>query len=166
MEFKISGHEVSLRDRIIKGSSKDKAQLIQFMNLMYQELFPNQKDFNHLNITVDQYFSTETPLWWIETEHNLSPTPNLILPIAGLWMGNAIDQINGSRYSHIFLLYVIPEYRRRGIAKILLQQAESWAKTRGDRQIGLQVFPQNQAAVNLYQNMGFQTQSLTMLKPL
>jgi ribosomal protein S18 acetylase RimI-like enzyme len=79
-------------------------------------------------------------------------------------MGNAIDQINGSRYSHIFLLYVIPEYRRRGIAKILLQQAESWAKTRGDRQIGLQVFPQNQAAVNLYQNMGFQTQSLTMLK--
>jgi ribosomal protein S18 acetylase RimI-like enzyme len=159
MEFKIS-------DRIIKGSSKDKAQLIQFMNLMYQELFPNQKDFNHLNITVDQYFSTETPLWWIETEHNLSPTPNLILPIAGLWMGNAIDQINGSRYSHIFLLYVIPEYRRRGIAKILLQQAESWAKTRGDRQIGLQVFPQNQAAVNLYQNMGFQTQSLTMLKPL
>jgi len=157
MEFKIS-------DRIIKGSSKDKAQLIQFMNLMYQELFPNQKDFNHLNITVDQYFSTETPLWWIETEHNLSPTPNLILPIAGLWMGNAIDQINGSRYSHIFLLYVIPEYRRRGIAKILLQQAESWAKTRGDRQIGLQVFPQNQAAVNLYQNMGFQIQSLSMLK--
>ena len=166
MEFKISGHEVSLRDRVIKGSSKDKAQLIQFMNLMYQELFPNQKDFNHLSITVEQYFSSETPLWWIESEHNLSPTPNLILPIAGLWMGNAIDQINGGRYAHIFLLYVIPEYRRRGIAKILLQQAENWAKIRGDRQIGLQVFPQNQAAVNLYQNMGFQIQSLTMLKPL
>ena len=157
MEFKIS-------DCLIKGSSKDKAQLIQFMNLMYQELFPNQKDFNHLSITVEQYFSTETPLWWIESEHNLSPTPNLILPIAGLWMGNAIDQINGDRYAHIFLLYVVPEYRRRGVAKILLQQAESWAKTRGDRQIGLQVFPQNQAAVNLYQNMGFQIQSLSMLK--
>ena len=157
MEFKIS-------DRLIKGSSKDKAQLIQFMNLMYQELFPNQKDFNHLSITVEQYFSTETPLWWIESEHNLSPTPNLILPIAGLWMGNAIDQINGGRYGHIFLLYVVPEYRRRGIAKILLQQAENWSKTRGDRQIGLQVFPQNQAAVNLYQNMGFQIQSLSMLK--
>ena len=75
MEFKIS-------DRIIKGSSKDKAQLIQFMNLMYQELFPDQRDFNHLRITVEQYFSTETPLWLIESEHNLSPTPHLILPIA------------------------------------------------------------------------------------
>jgi len=157
MEFKISA-------RLIKGSSKDKVQLLHFMNLMYQELFPNQRDFQHLNATVEQYFSTETPLWWIESEHNLSPTPHLILPIAGLWMGNAIDQINGDRYAHIFLLYVVPEYRRRGIAKILLQQAESWAKTRGDQQIGLQVFPQNQAALNLYQNMGFQIQSLSMLK--
>jgi hypothetical protein len=67
MEFKISDHQVSLRDRVIKGLSKDKAQLIQFMNLMYQELFPDQRDFNHLSMTVEQYFSTETPLWWIES---------------------------------------------------------------------------------------------------
>ena len=158
--------EGEIGDRIIKGSTKDKAQLIQFMMLTYQELFPNQKDFKHLATTIEQYFSTETPLWWVEFPTNLSPTSHLLLPIAGLWMGNAIDQITGDRYAHIFLLYVVPEYRRRGIAKKLLEQAQIWAKIRGDRQIGLQVFPQNQAAVNLYQKMGFQIQSISMLKPL
>jgi len=152
--------------RIIKGSSKDKAQLVKFLTLTYQEIFPNQQCFNHLATTVEQYFSPETPLWWVESQTNLSPTPNLILPIAGLWMGNAIDQVTGRRYAHIFLLYVVPAYRRQGIAKKLLRQAQNWAKARGDFQIGLQVFPQNQAAVNLYQQMGFQTQSIMMLKPL
>ncbi|MEB3312370.1 MAG: GNAT family N-acetyltransferase [Snowella sp.] len=153
-------------DRIRQGSSKDRPHLINFMNLAYQELFPNQRDFNHLIQTVNQYFSSETPLWWVEAEGNLSPTPALILPIAGLWMGNAIDQITGDRYAHIFLLYVVPEYRRRGIAKALLQQAQDWATARGDRQIGLHVFPQNQAAINLYQQFGFQTQSIAMLKKI
>lgn len=150
--------------KIKSGSSKDKPQLIEFMNLAYQELFPNQQDFRHLTQTVNQYLTKETQLWWVEAERNLSPTPSLILPIAGLWMGNAIDQITGDRYAHIFLLYVVPEYRRRGIAKALLQQAQDWATTRGDRQIGLHVFPQNQAAINLYQQFGFQTQSIAMLK--
>ncbi len=158
--------EILTSDRIIKGSNKDKAQLVKFMTLTYQEIFPNQTDFKHLVTTVEQYLSIETPLWWMQSETNLSPTPNLILPIAGLWMGNAIDQITGKRYAHIFLLYVVPEYRRRGIAKKLLKEAENWAKIRGDHQIGLQVFPQNQAAINLYQKIGFQTQSIMMLKSL
>jgi ribosomal protein S18 acetylase RimI-like enzyme len=44
--------------------------------------------------------------------------------------------------------------------------AEDWARARGDRQIGLQVFQTNQLALNLYQQLGFQTQSFWMVKPL
>ena len=87
-------------------------------------------------------------------------------PIACLWMGNAVDQVSGDRYAHIFLLYVSPEYRRRGIAKALMNQAQDWAIARGDRQIGLQVFPHNKPALTLYQSLGFHTHSLLMLKPL
>ncbi|MBC5793579.1 GNAT family N-acetyltransferase, partial [Sphaerospermopsis sp. LEGE 00249] len=63
-----------------------------------------------------------------------------------------------------FLLYVVPSHRRRGIAKALMQHIENWAKQRGDRQIGLQVFTSNTPALNLYQNLGYQTQSLWMIK--
>jgi ribosomal protein S18 acetylase RimI-like enzyme len=157
--FKLpSGYQLQL------GSSKDKALLIKFLSIAYQELFPHQKDFSHLSKTVEQYFSRKTPLWWVESLQNSSEVPSLRLPVACLWMGNAINQITGERYSHIFLVYVSPSHRRQGIAKALIQEAQNWAIARGDKQIGLQVFPQNESALNLYHNLGFYANSFLMLK--
>ena len=86
--------------------------------------------------------------------------------VAVLWMGNVIDQVQGDRYAHIFILYVMPEHRRRGIGTTLMRHAEGWARARGDRQIGLQVYQNNQPALNLYHQQGYQTESLWMIKPL
>jgi len=128
------------------------------MQLTYQHIFPNQ-DFSHLAQTVEQYLSRDTPLWWVDLE----PTT---FPIACLWMGNAIDQVHGDRHAHIFLLYVMPEYRRQGIGTALIEYAEDWAIQRGDRQIGLQVFQSNTPALSLYHQLGYQSQSLWMVKSL
>jgi ribosomal protein S18 acetylase RimI-like enzyme len=134
------------------------------MKRTYQDIFPNQ-DFSHLSQTVEQYLSNDTPLWWVdfvgEQREDIYP-----FPIACLWMGNAIDQITGLRHAHLFLLYVVPEYRRQGVGKALMQYGETWAKARGDKQIGLQVFANNTPALNLYEQLGFQTQSLWMVKKL
>jgi GNAT superfamily N-acetyltransferase len=81
-------------------------------------------------------------------------------------LGNAVDQVTGDRHAHIFLLYVDAVHRRRGIGAALVRYAEAWARARGDRQLGLQVFQVNQPARNLYAKLGFQPQSLWMLKPL
>jgi GNAT superfamily N-acetyltransferase len=146
------------------GSTLDKTLLVTFMKRTYQDIFPNQ-DFSHLSQTVDQYLSNDTPLWWVdfvgEQGEDFSPSP-----IACLWMGNAIDQITGLRHAHLFLLYVVPEHRRRGVGKALMEYAETWATVRGDKQIGLQVFANNAPALNLYNQLGFQTQSLWMVKGL
>jgi ribosomal protein S18 acetylase RimI-like enzyme len=77
-----------------------------------------------------------------------------------------VDQLLGRRHTHIFLLYVEPGHRRQGIGSALMHQAEAFARSRGDHQIGLQVFQSNQPAVQLYQQLGYQTQSLWMVKPL
>ena len=148
------------------------------MQRTYQDMFPEQ-DFSHLARTVEQYFSQETPLWWVDFLGNeqkarineepllsllaSSPSP---LPVACLWVGNAVDQVRGDRHTHIFLLYVMPEHRRRGIGTALMSYVETWAIARGDRQIGLQVFQSNQSAINLYNQLGYQPQSLWMVKSL
>jgi ribosomal protein S18 acetylase RimI-like enzyme len=149
------------------GSGLDRALLVKFIQRTYQELYPDQGGA-HLTSTVDRYFSSETPLWWVEPETLPAPLPLLFYPqpIACLWLGNSIDQITGDRHAHILLLYVLPTYRRQGIATALIQHAEHWAKQRGDRQMGLQVFQENQAALNLYTKLGYQTCSLWMTKPL
>lgn len=142
------------------GSSLDLALLVKFMQWTYQEMFP--QDFSHLAPTVEQYFSQDTPLWWVEQQGEAMHNSK----VACLWVGNAVDQVRGDRHAHIFLLYVVPEHRRRGIGTALMGYVEDWARKRGDRQIGLQVFESNQPALNLYNQLGFQTNSLWMVKPL
>lgn len=169
---------------IYAGSSLDRALLVKFMQKSYQEVFA-EEDFSHLARTVEQYFSKETPLWWVdflgnridargsmqeeknkdESIHN-SSFINHPSKVACLWVGNAVDQVTSDRHAHIFLLYVKPEHRRRGIGRALMRYVENWAITRGHRQIGLQVFQSNTAAINLYHQLGYQTQSLWMVKPL
>ncbi len=85
-------------------------------------------------------------------------------PIAGLWLGNAVDQITGDRHGHIFMLYVEPAHRRRGIATALMTQAQQWGQERGDRSLALQVFNHNQGALALYQKFGFTPHALLMQK--
>jgi GNAT superfamily N-acetyltransferase len=138
-----------------KGSSKDTALLVKFMNLTYQEIFPEQQDFSHLAKTVHQYFNQKTPLWWVIYQSH---------PIACLWAGNAFDQEKGDRHAHIFLLYVKPDHRHQGIAKALLDHIYTWAAKRGDRQISLMVYRHNEDALNLYEKLGYQTLSLWMVK--
>ncbi|MUL38618.1 GNAT family N-acetyltransferase [Gloeocapsopsis dulcis] len=147
----------------IRAGGVDRALLLKCMQRTYKELFPEQ-DFSHLARTVEQYYSKETPLWWVELSNQQeNPLP---LTVACLWAGNAIDQVKGDRYTHIFLLYVVPEHRRRGIGTALMEYAENWAKKRGDRQIGLQVFQCNQPALNLYNQMDYESTSIWMVKKL
>lgn len=143
-----------------KGSALDRAKLVKFMNLTYRELFPEQ-NFSHLAQTVDRYLSTQTPIWWVEVMDRPAASA-----VACLWVGNAIDQVEGDRVTHIFLLYVSPQHRRLGIGSALVTHAENWARARGDRQIGLQVFLFNKPALNLYQKLGFQSESVLMVKSL
>ncbi|WP_293062774.1 N-acetyltransferase [Okeania sp. SIO2B3] len=143
-----------------RGSGLDRAMLVKFMHWTYQELFPEQ-NFSHLAKTVDRYLSIQTPIWWVEKMEK--PVTS---PIGCLWVGNAIDQVEGDRVTHVFLLYVSPPHRRLGIGSALVTHAENWAKARGDRQIGLQVFVSNQPALNLYHKLGFQSESMLMVKSL
>lgn len=173
--------------RLRRGSGLHRAVLVKFMQHTYQELYP-EAGLTHLAQTVERYLSSETPLWWVdcdvagagelddaqmdETQTDKTPTgsaktdPARTAPIACLWLGLAIDQVSGQQYPHIFLLYVSPAHRRLGIGAALVRQAEDWAKARGDSQIGLQVFQQNQPALSLYQKLGFRPQWLGMVKPL
>lgn len=156
-----------------QGSVLDRALLVKFMQLTYQEIFPDQ-NFSHLAETVEQYFSKTTPLWFVELNDEVIEPSSIQNPkskiqnyeVACLWLGNAIDQAQGDRHTHIFLLYVLPERRRCGIGTALMHYAEDWAVSRGDRQIGLQVFHSNEKALRLYHHLGYKTQSLWMVKPL
>lgn len=158
---------------LTRGSVLDRSLLLKFMQRSYQELYPD-RTFSHLAQTIDGYLSSQTPLWWVKFLGQSSLAPSGTTPasleggerVACLWLGNSVDQVSGERHAHVFLLYVMPWCRRQGIGGALMHHAETWAKNRGDRQIGLQVFANNQSALELYRQRGYQALSLWMLKDL
>jgi RimJ/RimL family protein N-acetyltransferase len=52
-------------------------------------------------------------------------------------------------------LMVADAYRRRGIGRALMEGAEAWARSVGVRKIELHVFPHNEAALVLYDRLGY-----------
>lgn len=153
MTFAIAGYDLH------RGSPADRARLVKYMGRTLSELGAVD-DLSQVATAVEAHLAPETPLWWVFSDaHPQSP-------VACLWLGNAHDQRWGDRHAYILLLYVDPHHRRRGIATALLAVAENWAKTRGDRRIGLQVFTDNQAARQLYERQGYATHILWMTKPL
>ena len=147
--------------QLITGQGIDIATLLKFLQTTYQEIASQQQDYRHLQSTVDRYFSAQTPLWFV-TAANEQRTQK----IACLWLGVAIDQATGIRHPNIFLVYVDPAYRRQGIGRALMEYAQVWAKAQGYTQIGLQVFTNNQPAIDLYQQLGYQPRSISMMREI
>jgi len=76
------------------------------------------------------------------------------------------DEISGETCGTVTLLAISPCAQGLGIGKQLMNAAESWAKSQGYRLLHLEVFANNNNAKGFYQSMGFEPETLHMIKPL
>ena len=81
------------------------------------------------------------------------------------WLGLAstFNFYDGERVGMISEVYVIPEYRRKGIARQLCTEGIKNLKERGHHKVHLNVFAGN-GAKQLYQKLGFEEVSILMVK--
>jgi len=56
----------------------------------------------------------------------------------------------------IYNLHVVPEHRRKGLARHLLGEVEKWARLEGLKSIGLHVIDFNKPARHLYESSGYE----------
>ncbi|UKB81672.1 GNAT family N-acetyltransferase [Chryseobacterium sp. MEBOG07] len=66
------------------------------------------------------------------------------------------------KYSYLGFMYVKPEYRGKGINKVITDELISWSKSRGISEIRLDVYAQNESAIKAYEKAGFEPHLLTM----
>lgn len=69
------------------------------------------------------------------------------------------------KYAELVGMWVAPEHRRTGTARLLVEAIESWARTAGARTLQLMVTSNNLAAIAFYQRLGFSTTGRTAPYP-
>ncbi|NIF03932.1 GNAT family N-acetyltransferase [Chryseobacterium sp. Tr-659] len=72
------------------------------------------------------------------------------------------DYYTFETYAYLGFMYVKPEYRGKGINKVITDELISWAKSRDISEIRLDVYAENESAVKAYEKAGFEPHLLTM----
>ncbi|RXM52534.1 MULTISPECIES: GNAT family N-acetyltransferase [unclassified Chryseobacterium] len=65
-------------------------------------------------------------------------------------------------YAYLGFMYVKPEYRGKGINKIITDELISWARSKNISEVRLDVYAENESAVKAYEKAGFEPLLLTM----
>jgi len=76
------------------------------------------------------------------------------------------DSISNEICGTVPLLAVTKQAQGMGVGKLLMKGAENWSKQQGYRLLHLEVFANNEKAKGFYNNLGFEPETLHMVKPL
>ncbi|WP_050613422.1 GNAT family N-acetyltransferase [Bacillus testis] len=80
-------------------------------------------------------------------------------------IGTSKDQFTDKINGFIYELFVLEEFRGKGISKMLLRTGIDYLKQDGYSEVRLSVFAGNQA-IKLYEKLGFNIRTITMSLPL
>jgi ribosomal protein S18 acetylase RimI-like enzyme len=83
-----------------------------------------------------------------------------------LWIGEGNNMMTGLKHGYVYGVFVKEEFREKGIGRKLMEKAESYCRERGYSRILLMVSVGNQAAISLYDNIGFKAEQTYMAKVL
>lgn len=76
------------------------------------------------------------------------------------------EGIGGVERCHVADLAVTSSARRMGVGTALMRAAESWARERGMSVLSLDVWSSNEAALCFYRHLGYDPESLCLIKRL
>ncbi|MFZ3579932.1 GNAT family N-acetyltransferase [Virgibacillus sp. DJP39] len=76
-------------------------------------------------------------------------------------IGASKDQFSNKPIGFIYELFVLDEYRGKGIAKQLIESGIEQLKQEGYSEVRLSVFAGNQA-IKIYERLGFENRTITM----
>ena len=68
------------------------------------------------------------------------------------------------RHSYLGFMYVLPEYRGKGVNKAVLDALEKWSVSHGINVMQLEVYSQNSPAIRAYEKAGFNSTVIEMRK--
>lgn len=72
------------------------------------------------------------------------------------------EYLKHTHHSYLGFMYVMPEFRRKGVNKLIVDALLEWSREQKVREIRLEVYSTNAAAIRAYEKAGFSSYLLTM----
>ena len=70
------------------------------------------------------------------------------------------------RFAYLGFMYILPEYRGKGVIQKIMDYLMDWSKSRGISEVQLDVYEENSRAVKAYEKVGFRKQLVKMRKKI
>lgn len=87
----------------------------------------------------------------------------------GVLVGSGYALIKSARpyldhafYAHLGFMYTPPEYRGKGVNRLIVKALTSWADAKGLAELRLTVYSDNEAAIRAYEKSGFKKHIVEM----
>jgi GNAT superfamily N-acetyltransferase len=97
----------------------------------------------------------------------------VVAEIGGEIVGSGYARIERSepylrhhQHSYLGFMYVVPEYRGKGINRLIVAALEEWSVSKGVTEMQLEVYVENAGAISAYEKSGYSRLILTMRKGL
>jgi ribosomal protein S18 acetylase RimI-like enzyme len=87
-------------------------------------------------------------------------------PIGYVNVREGNDEIAEGKCGYIALLAVVPEAEGQGVAQSLVNEAEKWARQMGYTRVALDVFASNERGLRFYDKMGFDHETIRVIKKI
>lgn len=75
---------------------------------------------------------------------------------------NSKPYLKHKQHAHLGFMYVVPHYRGKGINSMIIEVLKQWALQREIKEMRLEVYANNTAALKAYEKVGFAAHMLTM----
>lgn len=87
-------------------------------------------------------------------------------PIGVLFVSTRQDYFTAKPHAHVEVVALDPAAQGQGLGRLLMEEAERWARSRGYGSITLNVFATNSRAVAFYERLGYAVETLHLWKAL
>ena len=145
--------------KIRKAAPEDLEQLLLFE----QDLIKFERPFDP-TVKPDpvNYYDLKAMLTGSHFEVAVAEINNKIIASGYARIDKSKPFLKHENHAYLGFMYVLPEYRGKGINKQIIDHLKNWAASQNVNELRLEVYYDNDAAIKAYEKFGFSRYSLEM----
>ena len=145
--------------RLRSAVIKDLPILLQFEQGVIKTERPFDKTLKPGNIT---YYNIEKLIQSKKSEVIVAILNNELIGSAYISIKKAKPYLDHSEYAYLGFMYIVPEFRGKGVNKLIIDELKLWAKSKEIFELRLDVYDGNESALKAYEKAGFSRHLINM----